>query len=127
MDDKYILWNPLEGKIILENQINNSGITCISHPKAYLDKILIGTNKGYVELYNFRAGKVLYRFGPFNKKKESNWLNEIQKNEIVVPIITCIEVSNTLDIIAIGVNDGRVIIHNIKYDKTLFTFNNNGF
>jgi U3 small nucleolar RNA-associated protein 21 len=126
MDDKYITWNVNEGKKIKENNIENNEITCISHPKTYLDKILIGTNKGYIDLYNFRVGKKIYRFGPF-LKNNSNWLNEIQKNEQVLPIITCIEISDILDVIAIGFNDGRVIIHNIKIDKTLFSFNNTSF
>jgi U3 small nucleolar RNA-associated protein 21 len=36
--------------------------------------------------------------------------------------VTCLANSPALDIVAIGLSDGRIILHNLKYDKTLFTF-----
>lgn len=36
--------------------------------------------------------------------------------------VTCLANSTALDIVAIGLSDGRIVLHNLKYDKTLFTF-----
>jgi U3 small nucleolar RNA-associated protein 21 len=85
-ETNFIVWNENE-KI---NQWNfNESITCVLHPHTYLDKILIGTQKGDLFLMNIRVGKIIYKFGNFSSS------------------ISCMENSSALDVIGIGLSNGK--------------------
>jgi U3 small nucleolar RNA-associated protein 21 len=74
------------------------------HPHTYLNKILIGTAEGELQLWNLKSNKLVYRF--------KGWGSAV----------TCIEQSSVVDVVAIGLEDGRILMHNLKADKTLFKF-----
>eukprot|EP01080_Neovahlkampfia_damariscottae_P002286 gene2286-2459_t len=96
-----IVWN--ENEKINEWKFNET-ITCIIHPYTYLDKILIGTEKGDIFLMNIRVGKVIYKFGNFSSS------------------ISCMENSNALDIISIGLSNGKILLFHLKKNLILFQF-----
>jgi U3 small nucleolar RNA-associated protein 21 len=77
----------------------------ILHPHTYLNKILIGSCEGVMQLWNIKTMKMIYEYKGFNAK------------------INCLSQSSVLDVIGIGLEDGRIIIHNLKLDKTIATFN----
>lgn len=41
------------------------------------------------------------------------------------PVCTIVQ-SPAVDVVAVGLMDGRIIMHNLKLDKTLFTFRQTG-
>lgn len=79
-------------------------VTALMHPDTYLNKILIGTAQGEMQLWNLKSNKRVYRF--------KGWGSAV----------TCIEQSSVVDVVAIGLDDGRILLHNLKLDKTLFEF-----
>lgn len=67
------------------------------HPDTYLNKIVLGTREGQIQLWNVATKKLIYTF--------QGWGSPV----------TCIVQSPAVDVVAIGLADGRILIHNLKY------------
>ncbi|CAO2838503.1 unnamed protein product [Amaranthus hypochondriacus] len=78
--------------------------TCIVHPDTYLNKVILGGQKGNLQLWNVNTKKKLYDFKGWNS-----------------PISCCVP-SPALDVVAVGCADGKIHVHNIRYDEELVTF-----
>ncbi|KAF7806839.1 WD repeat-containing protein 36 [Senna tora] len=89
------------GHIMLDDKFNPS---CIMHPDTYLNKVLIGSEKGPMQLWNISTKKKIYEFKGWNS-----------------PISACVS-SPALDVVAVGCADGSIHVHNIRYDEELVTF-----
>ncbi|KAF3437268.1 hypothetical protein FNV43_RR20021 [Rhamnella rubrinervis] len=89
------------GHIMLDDNFTPS---CIMHPDTYLNKIIIGSREGSLQLWNISTKKKLYDF--------KGWKSSI---------CTCVS-SPALDVVAVGCADGKVHVHNIRYDEELVTF-----
>ncbi|KAL0589873.1 hypothetical protein ABG067_002098 [Albugo candida] len=75
------------------------------HPATYLNKILVGSHEGTLELWNVRTKKRVYKFTGWDSQS-----------------VCCITQSPAVDVVAIGLADGRVMIHNLQYDQLLMEF-----
>ncbi|KMT08083.1 hypothetical protein BVRB_6g143360 [Beta vulgaris subsp. vulgaris] len=82
----------------------NFSPTCIVHPDTYLNKVIFGSQEGNLQLWNVNTKKNLYDFKGWNS-----------------PISCCVS-SPALDVVAVGCADGKIHIHNIRYDEELVTF-----
>mmetsp|Transcript_16268 Transcript_16268/g.31518 ORF Transcript_16268/g.31518 Transcript_16268/m.31518 type:complete len:1119 (+) Transcript_16268:178-3534(+) len=82
--------------------------TCLLHPDTYLNKMLVGGSDGSMELWNIRTGRRVYKFKSFGSP------------------ITCMAQSPAVDVVGVGLQDGRVILHNLRVDETLMTFTHHG-
>jgi U3 small nucleolar RNA-associated protein 21 len=109
---------------------SDSTVSCVLHPHAYLDKILIGTEEGHLDLFNIHVGELVYRLKPFERIRDFNVLNnlilrnneeETNDDDAMTISVTCLCNSSVLDVVAIGLSDGQIILHNIRYDKSLFS------
>lgn len=78
--------------------------TCLTHPDTYLNKVLIGSQEGSLQLWNISTKKKLYEFKGWNSG-----------------ICSCVS-SPALDVIAVGCADGTIHLHNIRYDEEIVTF-----
>ncbi|ACO69869.1 predicted protein [Micromonas commoda] len=88
--------------------------TCICHPDTYLNKVLIGATDGRVLLLNVNTGKHIYVFHPNNMLNPSG------------SAVTCLEQSPALDTVAVGLGNGRVVIQNVRVDRTVVDFTHDG-
>ena len=79
----------------------------LMHPPTYLFKVLIAGDKE-LELWNVNTGKQIYEFAKIKESFDSS--------------IQVIEESAVVDIVAIGLASGRVIVTNIKTDKVLYIY-----
>ncbi|KAJ2994757.1 hypothetical protein HDV02_001333 [Globomyces sp. JEL0801] len=75
------------------------------HPSTYVNKVLIASSDGHLQLWNIRNMKLLFSFPKFSH-----------------PITSLVQ-SPSIDVIAIGLLDGSIILFNIKLNKQLFKFN----
>eukprot|EP00198_Chlamydomonas_reinhardtii_P009303 XP_001698640.1 predicted protein [Chlamydomonas reinhardtii] len=66
--------------------------TCLTHPDTYLHKVL---------LWNYRTGQLLFSF--------KGWGCGVR----------CMAPSPALDVVGVGLADGRVVLHNVRYDEQL--------
>jgi hypothetical protein len=78
--------------------------TCVAHPDAYVNKVLVSAADGRAALLNFVAGRVVHTFAGFGAA------------------VRCVAPSPALDVVAFGLADGRVVVHNIRFDETVATF-----
>jgi len=100
---------------ILQMDLAKSGVTAKAsrsaakltawvHPTSYLNKLLLGDEEGSLFIVNVRSGKCVHRFAPLGAS------------------VTAIAQSPAVDVLAVGLVDGRIIVRNIKFDETLFEF-----
>ncbi|KAI7823322.1 Utp21 specific WD40 associated putative domain-containing protein [Gamsiella multidivaricata] len=83
-------------------------VTTLIHPSTYLNKVLIGSNQGTMQLWNIRTSTMVYAFKGFNSP------------------VTCFTQSPVVDVIAVGLLDGSVVLHNIRTDTTIMTMRQEG-
>lgn len=85
-------------------------VDAIIHPPTYLNKVLfVGAKQ--VELWNISSMKRIYSYANLFKQ----WANE--NTDLMVA-----EPSPVLDITAFAFSDGRIVLHDIKKDKTIVSF-----
>ncbi|KAL4350403.1 hypothetical protein AHAS_Ahas10G0138500 [Arachis hypogaea] len=89
------------GHILLDQSFSPN---CIMHPDTYLNKVLVGSEQGPMQLWNISTKKKIFEFKGWNS-----------------PITYCVS-SPALDDVAVGCADGSIHVHNIRYDKELVTF-----
>nr|XP_010911920.2 LOW QUALITY PROTEIN: WD repeat-containing protein 36 [Elaeis guineensis] len=89
------------GHIQLEDKFSPS---CIMHPDTYLNKVIIGSQEGPLQLWNISTKKKLYEFKGWNSS------------------VCCCVASPALDVVAVGCSDGMIHIHNMRYDEELVSF-----
>lgn len=100
----------LIGEVVFEDDFTPS---CITHPHTYLNKVVIGSREGHVEIWNTRTLKRIFRSG------STGTANCFRSDGTS---IACIEQSPALDVLGLGLADGRAILYNIKFDEVLGTF-----
>ncbi|KAF9283690.1 hypothetical protein BGZ88_010354 [Linnemannia elongata] len=83
-------------------------VTTLIHPSTYLNKILIGSNQGTMQIWNIRTSTMVYAFKSFNSP------------------ITCFTQTPVVDVIAVGLLDGSIVLHNIRTDATIMTLRQEG-
>ncbi|XP_078162623.1 transducin family protein / WD-40 repeat family protein [Carex rostrata] len=83
---------------------NKFAPTCIVHPDTYLNKVIIGSREGPLQLWNISSKQKLYEFKGWNSP------------------VTCCVASPALDIIAVGCADGTIHLHNLRFDEERMSF-----
>ncbi|XP_076941049.1 uncharacterized protein LOC143610452 [Bidens hawaiensis] len=89
------------GHILLDSEFKPS---CIMHPDTYLNKVILGGQDGSLQLWNISTKKKLYEF--------KGWKSSIH----------CCVSSPALDVIAVGCADGKIHVHDIRFDEEKISF-----
>ena len=101
-------------------------VVTLDHPSTYLNKVLVGYSDGGLELWNFRSGKSVHVFNTSEfcptRKDLFTGQDVDDTDEDAPPGVTCVAMSGVLDVAGVGMGDGTVIVHNLKYDKTIMRF-----
>ncbi|XP_063827478.1 WD repeat-containing protein 36 [Ostrinia nubilalis] len=84
--------------------INQFKITTMCHPPTYLNKILLGSKQGLLQLWNIRTSQLVYTF--------KGWKSAV----------TVIQPAPAVDVVAIALAKGQIILHNLRYDQTVVEF-----
>ena len=63
--------------------------TCMAHPDTYLNKVVVGSSDGRLQLWNFSAGTRLFEFTSY-----------------AGTAVKCISPSPALDVVGLGLADG---------------------
>ncbi|EGG13573.1 WD40 repeat-containing protein [Cavenderia fasciculata] len=83
-------------------------VTTMLHPRGYYNKVLLGNKDGEMSIWNINTKKQVYRFAGWGS-----------------PIVS-MEQSPAQDIIAVGLEDGSVHLHDIRHDKSVTVFRQRG-
>lgn len=67
-------------------------------------QVILGSQEGSLQLWNISTKKKLYEF----KGWESS--------------VSCCVSSPALDVVAVGCSDGKIHVHNMRFDEELVTF-----
>lgn len=79
-------------------------VMCAVHPSTYLNKILLGSQQGQLQLWNIRTNKLIYTF--------TGWGS---------PVLVLSQ-SPAVDVVGVGLETGDIVMHNLRYDETLMKF-----
>ncbi len=100
-DDGYLcVWNWTTMELIRTINLGREfHPSFVMHPNTYMNKVLVGSATGKLQLWNIRTGSLIMDF-----KGYSNG-------------ISFMEQAPTVDIVAIGLENGEIDVLNLKYDK----------
>lgn len=100
------VWDIKEEDLFLELTFSNESfrISAIMHPDTYLNKILLGSEQGEMQLWNIKTSKLIYTFKGWNSA------------------VTCLTQAPAIDVAGIGLANGKIILHNLKFDETIMEF-----
>ncbi|KAI8055226.1 Utp21 specific WD40 associated putative domain-containing protein [Syncephalis plumigaleata] len=103
-------WKLSEQEMLLELPFNveQFTISTVIHPNTYLNKLLVASEQGGMELWNIATGKLVYKFNAFPAR------------------ITSLAQSPVVDVIAIGMEDGTVLLHNTRLDESVLSVKQEG-
>lgn len=103
-DSNVKVWDIKTEELVLELSFGNNifKITTLMHPNTYMNKILFGSEQGRLQLWNLKVVKSIYTFNGWNTP------------------VTVIEQAPAIDVVAVGLSDGRIVLHNLKFDESLF-------
>ncbi|KAJ3027289.1 UNVERIFIED_CONTAM: WD repeat-containing protein 36, partial [Siphonaria sp. JEL0065] len=79
-------------------------VTTFLHPSTYVNKILVGSADGRMQLWNFASMTMLYEFPTLSSS-----------------ILTLVQ-SPAIDVAAIGTQDGRILLKNLKSNTPIKQF-----
>lgn len=79
-------------------------MSAMMHPSTYLNKILLGSRQGQLQLWNIRTQSCVFTF--------KGWKSQV----------THLTQAPAIDVVAIGCEDGSIYIHNLKCDETIIKF-----
>lgn len=82
--------------------------TALLQPSTYVNKVLVCSASGIMQLWNVRSGKQIFQFA-----------------QLPASVVSVVQ-SPVLDVIGLGLSNGSVLVHNLKHDKTLMTFRVDG-
>lgn len=103
------VWDISSASVYLSLDFNTQTfhITQFIHPATYVNKLLLASRQGTMQLWNIKSNKMLHEF----------FSDEAQASSI-----TALAQSTVVDVIAVGYNNGRIRLHNLRYDETLVSF-----
>lgn len=102
-DNSLFLWRVADKSILNIISIEEGifKITAVCHPLNYQDKVLLGSKQGALQLWNVVTETCLYKFKGWDSS------------------VTCLVQSPKVNIVGIGLEDGHIYIHDIRYDTTV--------
>ncbi|XP_040914708.1 WD repeat-containing protein 36 [Toxotes jaculatrix] len=101
-----IVWDVQGGDVYLQLHFdpNTFDVSAMIHPSTYLNKVLLGSSQGALQLWNIKTSKLLFTFPGWSAG------------------VTALQQSPAVDVVGVGTATGRIIIHNIRLDETLMNF-----
>ena len=99
-----IIWDCESAELLKSVPLPTEGIH-ILHPPTHLNKVLVSMKKGKIWLVNVKTGQKIYDFPGFATIIDSE--------------ITALENAVALDVIGIGLENGKILLANILKDEVL--------
>lgn len=100
------IWDIKSEELFLELTFNNESfkISAVMHPNTYINKILLASEQGTMQLWNINTSKLIYSFKGWDSS------------------ITCVVQAPAIDVVGVGLASGKIILHNLKFDETVMEF-----
>ena len=88
---------------------------CVLHPATYLNKVLVASKEGTLQLWNISTRQLIHTF-------DASALSSNQNIFTTAVPITCLVQSPAVDVVAIGYQDGRIVLFDIRLGELLLQF-----
>lgn len=97
------IWNIRNEELYLDLPFANESfrISAVAHPPTYLNKILLASQQGGLQLWNIKEAKLVHTF------------------RSMPSAVTVLEPAPAVDVMAIGRQDGGIVLLNLKYDQPI--------
>ncbi|KAF6265106.1 WD40 repeat-like protein [Scenedesmus sp. NREL 46B-D3] len=80
--------------------------SCMAHPDTYINKVVVGGADGSLQLWNFKTQQLVHSF--------KGWGSPVR----------CLAASPALDVVGVGLADGRAVLHNLRFDEQVMVLHN---
>ncbi|KAI8343257.1 Utp21 specific WD40 associated putative domain-containing protein [Chlamydoabsidia padenii] len=101
-DNTLKVWDLAKDEQYMEIEFGDDfTVAAMVHPSTYLNKLLIASTQGTMQIWNIRNNRMVYQFKPFGSA------------------ISCLVQSPVVDVVAIGLLDGTTLLYNIKADEKI--------
>ncbi|EPQ28641.1 uncharacterized protein PFL1_03944 [Pseudozyma flocculosa PF-1] len=98
--------------------------TSVLHPATYLNKVLVGSASGELQIWNIRTGSLIHSFDSADLKKHAR--SSASADAVAGGAIVCLTQTPAVDVVAIGFADGDVLVHDVRLDEPLFSLHVEG-
>lgn len=105
-DNTLIVWDVQSEEEYLQLNFdkNTFTVSALLHPSTYINKLLLGSQQGSLQLWNIKSNKLLYTFQGWDSS------------------VSVLQQAPAVDVVAVGLTSGMIIIHNLKYDEMVMKF-----
>ncbi|KAF9447264.1 Utp21-domain-containing protein [Macrolepiota fuliginosa MF-IS2] len=115
--ERMLVWNTTDGE--LESTIQfDRGFTATSvlHPATYINKVLIASSQGTLQLWNIKTKTCIYKFSlsRLTSSPESPGVAQA-----VGSAITALVQSPAIDVVGIGFTSGEISVYDVRLDERL--------
>ncbi|KAJ2780940.1 rRNA-processing protein utp21 [Coemansia interrupta] len=102
-ENTVVVWNRETREMFTELEFVNESfqVTAIVHPSTYVNKIVVGSAQGAVQVWNVQTRRCLFESKSFGSG------------------IACMVQAPAIDVLALGLLDGRIILHNVRQDRSV--------
>lgn len=106
-----LVWDTTSFELLKEIQLQDTFTpSCFLHPDTYINKIVIGSKEGRLQLWNINSGRLIYEFLNLEKNIQINIMQQ----------------TPSADIIILGYMNGNASLFNLKTDEVTMTYKQSG-
>ncbi|KAL1498469.1 hypothetical protein AB1Y20_013794 [Prymnesium parvum] len=105
-----VVWSLPSGEVVRRLHAGFAP-TAMCHPATYLNKVVLGAPDGRVQIWNLRSGALVHESSAFGKPGGD-----------FASAVMSLEQSPALDVVAIGFQSGKLVLHNLKFDEAVVAF-----
>ncbi|KDR73654.1 hypothetical protein GALMADRAFT_100477 [Galerina marginata CBS 339.88] len=116
--DRMLIWNTSDGE--MESAISfdpNFSATSILHPATYLNKVVVASSQGAVQLWNTRTQTLIHQFSASRLLSSPNLIASGSNER--GHAITALVQSPAIDVVGIGFTSGEISVYDIRADERL--------
>lgn len=111
---RMLIWsttnNELESTILFDRDFT---ATSILHPATYVNKMLVASSQGALQLWNVKTRTCIYKFSP------SQLASSSLANPVLGCAITALVQSPAIDVVGIGFASGEISVYDVRLDERL--------
>ncbi|KAK0228621.1 Utp21 specific WD40 associated putative domain-containing protein [Armillaria fumosa] len=115
--ERMFVWDTTNGALQATIQFDaNFTATSILHPSTYLNKVLVSSSQGSIQLWNIRSQTCIHRFSSSNLLSIGS---APSPSTLHGTSITALVQSPAIDVVGIGFTSGEISVYDVRTDERL--------
>ncbi|KXN80981.1 hypothetical protein AN958_06493 [Leucoagaricus sp. SymC.cos] len=115
--ERMLIWNTTDGKLETTIQFDHGfTATSILHPATYVNKVLVASTQGTLQLWNIKTQTCIYKFSllKLTSSSELSIVPSAPNNAI-----TALVQSPAIDVVGVGFTSGEISVYDVRLDERL--------